>query len=218
MDKKDFSVGNILSVCWQKVNKNLGFLIGLMFIMMGLSFAISLASNIIMIIPILGWIAGTVGSIALNTYFGIGQTYILLDVNDAEEGAKFDYKKLFDKKNWGQVVNVFVVQLLVGLIVLGGFLLLIVPGIIWALKYSQASILVIDKKMDPLAAIKKSGEITKGYKGNIFVLGLALVGINILGALCLVVGLLWTMPLSMLAGVYVYRMLSKQVQQAETTT
>lgn len=79
--------------------------------------------------------------------------------------------------------KVWLTNFLLMLIVLVGFALLIVPGIIWGLKYGFGVIIILDKELSPLRAIKLSGEITQGYKTNLFVLfipGLILVGLNFL--------------------------------------
>ena len=89
--------------------------------------------------------------------------------------------------------------------------MLIVPGVIWAIKYQFFAYLIVDKKMGPWEAIQKSGEMTAGNKGNLFLLGLILALINIAGAICLLVGLFATIPTTMLAIVYVYRKLLGEV-------
>ncbi|MFW6035097.1 MAG: hypothetical protein ACOCRZ_02455 [Halothermotrichaceae bacterium] len=52
----------------------------------------------------------------------------------------------------------------------GGFLLLIIPGIIWALKYMMSLIAIIDKDYTFEEAVSYSAKITKGHKGKLFLL------------------------------------------------
>jgi len=74
-------------------------------------------------------------------------------------------------------------------------LLLIIPGIIKSYAYSMASyIQQDDKNKDWNYCIKKSMEITKGHKWELFVLDLSFIGWYIVGALCFGVGLLWVTP------------------------
>ncbi|KPJ62978.1 MAG: hypothetical protein AMS15_02120 [Planctomycetes bacterium DG_23] len=54
------------------------------------------------------------------------------------------------------------------LIVLGGFFLLVVPGVIWGLKYSLSVYAVMDRDLSARECIRFSGKITKGYKGRLF--------------------------------------------------
>ncbi|MFH0792198.1 MAG: DUF975 family protein, partial [bacterium] len=71
-------------------------------------------------------------------------------------------------------------SLLYGLIVFGGMILLIIPGIIWAYKFFFSQYLVIDKGLGPIAALKESSRITKGHKWNLFVFSLIFVGLLII--------------------------------------
>jgi len=66
--------------------------------------------------------------------------------------------------------KIWLTGFLLTLITLIGFVLFIVPGIIWGLKYGQSLISVLDKNLSPLQAIKFSGKITYGYKSKLFVL------------------------------------------------
>jgi hypothetical protein len=65
-----------------------------------------------------------------------------------------------------------------------GFMLLIVPGIYILLTYSFYGLEMVDKNLGPIAALKRSAEITKGSKRNLLLLGLdfycGLIAINIL--------------------------------------
>ena len=98
-------------------------------------------------------------------------------------------------------------QILVGIIVIIGLVLLVVPGIIAALGLLFASYLIIDKKKGPIEAMKESWRIAKGHWGKLFLFMLAIIGLNILGLVLLFVGLFVTVPVSMIAMVHVYRTL-----------
>ena len=50
-----------------------------------------------------------------------------------------------------------------------GFMLLVIPGIVIAIAWSLTLLLVFDKKMDPISAIKKSNDLTYGNKLMILV-------------------------------------------------
>ncbi len=111
-------------------------------------------------------------------------------------------------KHYNLLMNYFLGSLLYGLVTVAGFILLIVPGIIWGIKYQYTTYLIIDKKMGPIEAFKKSGKLTKGVKMKLFWLGLAFIGVTILGVLALGFGLIIAWPVISLAGAYVYRKLS----------
>ena len=69
--------------------------------------------------------------------------------------------------------------------------------------------LVMDRGLGVTESLKESRRITYGNRLKLLLLGLALVGINIVGFFLLIVGLLVSIPVSMLAGVHAYRTLSK---------
>ncbi|MDP3645925.1 MAG: DUF975 family protein [bacterium] len=98
---------------------------------------------------------------------------------------------------------------LVGGIVLLGFILLIIPGIIWSLRYMFVPYLIMERKLGPIEALRESARITYGHKWQLLgLLGLAFL-VNLLGFLCLLVGLLVTIPVTALAIAHAYRTLSK---------
>lgn len=99
-------------------------------------------------------------------------------------------------------------KILTGVIVVLGLILVIIPGIIAALTLIFATYIVIDRQMGPIEAMKESARMTKGHRWQLFLLALALLGLNILGALALMLGLLVTIPVSLFALAHVYRMLA----------
>ena len=88
---------------------------------------------------------------------------------------KRDIKAVFVNgyKNMGKY---FLVSLLSGLAVFGGFILLIVPGIIFAIWFANSLFFVYDKKLGVIASMKESKRIIKGhawkYLGTSFVIGM----------------------------------------------
>lgn len=99
----------------------------------------------------------------------------------------------------------FLTALLYGLIVFGGFLLLVVPGFIWAMQFAFALFLTVEHGREPVEALKESSRLTRGHRWELFLFSLALAGINLVGAMLVGLGLIFTVPLSVLAMTYVYR-------------
>ena len=54
------------------------------------------------------------------------------------------------------------------LITIGGTFLLVIPGVIWGVKYGLCGFAVMDKALSAREAIRFSGKITQGYKGKLF--------------------------------------------------
>ena len=98
--------------------------------------------------------------------------------------------------------------ILMYIIVIAGTILLIVPGIIFALRLFMIPYLIIDKKLWSIQAIKTSWKMTKGFGGTIFGVVLLCGLINILWILAIFVWLLRTIPLFMIANAYLYTKLT----------
>lgn len=141
-------------------------------------------------------------SYVINFFLAVGVTMIALNVFDQKPAT---LKMLYADP--AVVWRYFLATVLYMLIILGGTILLIVPGIIWAIKYSQYKYIVIEKNIGPWEALKLSGRITKGSRWNIFFFFVLVGLLNVLGAIVLGVGLLVTIPVSMMASVWVYRKL-----------
>ena len=59
--------------------------------------------------------------------------------------------------------------------------------------------------MGPVAAIKKSFELTDGHVGELLFMGMLAALLVAGGLFCLVVGLFYALPVAWLSGAYVYR-------------
>jgi uncharacterized membrane protein len=195
-------MGQAVRFGWDAMKANVGFLILLQILVAAIFIAEVLCQNAVVnkgaaphaIVNIVVWI--------VNTIIYMGLTRITLRYCDKEKASfsdLFSCISLFFKY--------FFTSILYSLIVLGGTILLIVPGIIWALKYSQSLYLVVDKGMGPKAALRESARITMGAKWDLFLFGFLLALINVLGALCLLIGLFAAIPTTLIAGAYVYRRL-----------
>jgi uncharacterized membrane protein len=92
-------------------------------------------------------------------------------------------------------LNIVLANLLVFAICGIGLLLLIVPGIIFACRLSFVPYLVMDKGLEPVAAIEKSWFMTRGHGWRIFGMYLLSILMFLVGLLLVLVGglfaLLW---------------------------
>lgn len=94
------------------------------------------------------------------------------------------------------------------IIVAAGFVLLIIPGIFLAVALTFSGFVLIEKNVWPIAALKESWKLTRGSRWKLFLLGLALLVLTIIGMLPLMLGLLVVAPVAMLASIHAYRTLS----------
>ena len=88
--------------------------------------------------------------------------------------------------------------------VLGGMLLLIVPGIILLIALWPAFLLVMEDDLDPVDGIKSAWALTRGYKRKLCVLGLVGFVVLIAGLLAFGVGLFVAGPVIELARIGAY--------------
>lgn len=108
----------------------------------------------------------------------------------------------------GRMWPMFATDILVGLATLGGFLLLIVPGVVIAIGMALAPYYVVDADLGPVEAMKASWAATRGQKGDLFVLFVVGVCLSLLGILLLGVGLAATGPTFALAQAIVFTRMS----------
>jgi uncharacterized membrane protein len=87
---------------------------------------------------------------------------------------------------------------------------LIIPGIIVPLQFGMFGYLIVDKNMGGISSLQKISKLTNGAKWKLFGLSALSLLINILGLVCLVIGLFVTIPTTMLAWTFAYRKLLSQ--------
>lgn len=106
----------------------------------------------------------------------------------AARGDKLEIKHMFEafQNYW----NAVLANLLVFAIVSIGFILLIIPGIIFACKLAFTPYLVVDRKMEVIEAVKQSWRMTGGHAWKVFLIGLLAIPISIAGLICFGVGII----------------------------
>ncbi|MEE4115236.1 MAG: hypothetical protein V2I37_03655, partial [Marinilabiliaceae bacterium] len=82
-------------------------------------------------------------------------------------------------------LNIILSNLLVFALVMIGIIMLLVPGIIISCRLVFVSRLVMDRNLDPIAAIEESWRLTRGYGWTIFGMGLVSFFIILFGLLLL---------------------------------
>lgn len=197
-----FSIGQAIGYGWEKMKKHFWFFAGLLVVVWLLQVIPNGIAEVFKNRIFVFYLLFLLAAAAVQIIVQMGLIKIVLDLFDrdkAELNTLFSQVELFWK--------FFLGSLLYMLILTGGLILLIVPGIIWGIKYQFCAYLIIDKKLSPVEAIRKSGEMTLGNKGKLFWLNLLLLLINLLGLLCFLIGLFVTIPVTLMASVYVYRKL-----------
>lgn len=117
-----------------------------------------------------------------------------LFIHHLQTGKASDMGIFFE--SFHKFVPLLVLNLLLSIIISIGFMLLILPGIYFTVSYLFAHLFVWFYKVPAAEALTLSRKMVSGNFMQIFWLWLTLIGINLLGALALGVGLLITIPFS----------------------
>ncbi|MFA5841366.1 MAG: hypothetical protein WC835_00150 [Candidatus Paceibacterota bacterium] len=187
MKNKKFTIWEAIDFGWKSAEKNLWFLVGLFLLVFMLSSGT-------------GWFPGS--SFVISILGGIS---ILTAVLDIYAGKKAAVENLFSKYNL--ILQYLVTSVLYLAMVFVGLVLFIIPGIYVMLRFQFYKFLIVDKEMEPIEALRGSAQMTRGHVWQLFGLLCISVALNILGLLALGVGLLVTVPVTLLAYTFVYKKL-----------
>ena len=113
-----------------------------------------------------------------------GEKYLFLKAMRDEE---VDLKILFEGFKT-KYLNIVLANLIVTALVILGMVMIIIPGIIIACRLVLVPFLVMDKNLEPMKAVEKSWELTRGRGWEVFVMAILSVFIFIGGVLVFFVG------------------------------
>ncbi|HEY5383172.1 MAG TPA: hypothetical protein VIJ88_01310 [Candidatus Paceibacterota bacterium] len=201
-----FSIDESLRFGWQKTKAHSR----LLFQVLLTFFAVQVSSAVVSRVlghTLLG-IAATIVLTICSIFLGVGLTVIVLKL---ARGERASYSDLMPK---GELVwRFFIAGLLSGIFMAIGLVLLIIPGVYLMLRYSMVRFAVIDGA-SITESLRKSAELTQGVKWHLLGFVLIIIALNIIGALLLLVGLLVTIPVTMLAYAHVYQKLLGRTHHA----
>ena len=106
-------------------------------------------------------------------------------------------------------------NLLVAVIVGIGFMFLIIPGIVFACKLSFVPYLIVDKKMEAVAAVKTSWHMTQGHAWKIFRMYIVAFFVSLLGLILVGVGLILSIMWIRLAFASLYYAITAGTEEEE---
>ena len=164
----------------------------------GISIAACLIAGVITImITILGgylinedW-GGNLLSLFVTPPIGVGLALFFLNIHS---GNKLEIKTIFNpfKDVW---LNSVLAYFMMIVIILIGFLLFFIPGVIATLMFSQVSYIIAeDNKIDPYNALVKSKKMMEGNKWKLFKIMLIILLLAIVCILTLGIGFIWLAP------------------------
>ncbi len=129
-------------------------------------------------------VLGMAYAIFIASPIGMSANWVFLKAVRREKIEIKDMFAVFERNYW----NAVLAGLIKGVIIVFGFLMLIVPGVIFACRLAFVNYLVIDEKMEALEALKASWAMTKGHGWAIFGMFWLAVLIVIAGLLCFFFG------------------------------
>jgi uncharacterized membrane protein len=160
-------------------------------------FVVGLVQGPVQLVRITVDVGGFNAAIALFAVFALFYSFLIVPVFSyggdilfvhAVRKKNIDFKWLI-KGFTSNYLNIILSSLLVFALVFIGIIFLIVPGIIIGCRLAFVSYLVMDRNLDPVAAIEESWRLTKGYGWTIFAMGLVSFFIVIFGLVLLIVGI-----------------------------
>lgn len=154
--------------------------------------------------------------IAYSIYIQAGLIRFYLDL------YKGDQPKITSilKTNKKVFCTYLVFSLALFFIILGGFILLIIPAVIFGLMFSLSRFYVIEKGFKTKQALDASKDATKGHRVEIFLFALTMVALYIILSVAKNVGTLLSyfvlQPVFLLSFVYIYTLLSHKTSVSST--
>ncbi len=197
---------------WRTVRESPLFLIGTAFVAVGVPWLIDWGGEIALDdgAPQFGI---ELICIVVSATLVLGLAKIYLRYRDGERPV---FENLFD--GLAQFHKYLGAAIIAMVAVVMGLVLLVLPGIVFLIRLWFLAFVVVDERKGPLGAIQDSWDISRGHTFDLFLLFLLLCGLNLLGLICLVVGLFVTVPISGLALAYTYRVLKPRPSADDAVT
>jgi len=215
-----FSAPDAIAWGWTKFTQNVGPVLLASLVIFGASIVLSILTS-----ALTGGFSqtspmgpGSLSFSAMSTGSFVGQlietvvAFVLTGVAakaalEVADGKPYDFFGAFGKVNY---VNLIVASLIVGLVVLVGFILLVIPGLIALFLTYLTTYSLVDDDKSPIDAIKHSVSLVSANLGGTFVLAILNVVVIIAGFIALCVGALVAVPVTMFASAYAYRVFNGQ--------
>jgi len=211
MEKKTIHMPEAIVFGWKTMKENIGFFIGFLIVVI-ITYAVpgSIQSALTDRLPFLAVLVALVAWV-IQRMIDLGIIRASLAFCDNRKG------RFADLLSTAPVLIKYIAGTILYLLIVSvGFILLIVPGVIFGLKYQFFAYFILEKGAGPIEAIRKSSQITKGALLELLIFGILTSLINLIGLMCCFVGIFATIPTTMVAYARVYRDLLKQTEQAGT--
>lgn len=177
---------------WEKLSGNWFWAVALIVLALVLNVVIRL---------VLYCISHDLGSLGplIGALIDVSVSFTFLDLVDTNDPDERYFKDVFAVFTTDRILPVFLTWLLSTIFTCLWSLLLIVPGIIKSISYSQSQFIVKDMtdagfELNPTEAISKSRDLMNGHKMDYFILLLTFIGWYLLCLVTLGIAALWVGP------------------------
>lgn len=198
--KKDFSISEVIGEARNIIRNNFWQVVGQYFL---ISFGLTIVFWFL-----LGR-AEVLGSIIVSF---VAVLWVLSYVNY----DSFSFENIFKDVTFKKFIYFIFAELLMVFSIIGGLILLIIPGIVFAVRLIFVKFIAVDQNLLPMDALRESKRITKGVRWKLFWFIILMLLLNILGFICLIVGVFYTAPLTALSFGILYKKLSAMSSENET--
>ena len=204
-----FSISEVCSTSWQRLKAQIwvlsGLLIGMTIISFTLSaFAMPMQKSVVVTIVI------NLISCIISCIFALGYMKNIFQALDGEEPQFSAYGQQARK-----IITYFVANLFMGIIVLFGICLFVIPGLYLAIRLQFFTAFIVEEDAGIMESLKRSWEITRGQGMPLFLLMLAMIGFILLGLIILGIGIFVAIPFIYMMYGYVFRKLNAPLQIIE---
>ncbi len=198
-----FNVGDAISYGWTAYWKNFGPMVLITLVIFAAQFLISIVG---------GATDSTFGQALLQIISFLVGIILAMGLIRASlavcEGRKPEVSMLLQTDGF---FNYLIASILFGIGIIIGLFLLIIPGIIFAVVFFYFGYAIVQQpEIGAMEALKRSADITKGYRWQLFGLAVLLILINFVGLLACGIGVLFTYGITAVAIAYSYKTLSGQ--------
>lgn len=204
-------LGEVLSFGWGAFKQRAGFWIGVAAVMLGVSIGYQILGGIFA-----GVFAGSgllliLISLALLAAYVYAQTRLTIGITAmalaTADGGAPGFESLLAKPHL--LLPYFLAYLLLSIATGIGFLLLVIPGVYLLIRFGLFGFAIVDKETGVVDSFNASSALTEGYRWDLLLIGVVLFLLNAIAAIPFGLGLLITLPMTILCAAHIYRRLQR---------
>jgi hypothetical protein len=198
----NFALGDALSYGWNAYWKNVGPMLLIAVVVFAIQIAFSAIGNATdsVAVQVIFQLIGTLVSLLIT----LGWLRVSLEVTN---GVKPELGDVFKANGYGPFILASIL-FYIGVVI--GFILLIIPGIIFIATFGFYGFVIAQRgdNVGVLESLQRSHEITRGHRWQLFGMAIVLFLVNLVGLLACIVGVVFTAGITLIAWAYLYRALS----------